>query len=73
MAKPQQISLKDRYSGGLIWLTVRDGVVVGAQGTEPKRYVGMTLDVAKHYARYGGKAERHPHKGPARMESSDGE
>lgn len=53
--KPQTLTLKDRYSGGLVYLNVRDGVVVGAMGTEPKRYLGMTLDVAKHYARYGGK------------------
>jgi hypothetical protein len=51
----REVRLKDRYSGGLIFLTVRDGVVVGAMGTEPKRYLGMTLDTAKHYARYGGK------------------
>lgn len=46
------VKLKDRYSGGDIWLTVRDGVVVGAMGTEPKRYLGMTLDQARHVARY---------------------
>lgn len=53
--RASQITLKDRYSGGLIFLTVRDGVVIGAVGTEPKRYLGMTLAAAKHYARYGGK------------------
>lgn len=50
-----QITLKDRYSGNFIFLNVKDGVVVGAVGSEPKRYLGMTLAAAKHYARYGGK------------------
>lgn len=54
-AKTQTVTLKDRYSGGMVWLNVKDGVVVGAVGSEPKRFLGMTLDVAKHYARYGGK------------------
>ena len=48
------LKLKDRYSGAHVWLTVRDGIVVGAMGSDPKRYVGMTLDQAKHVARYGG-------------------
>ena len=48
------VKLKDRYSGAHVWLTVRDGTVVGAMGSDPKRYVGMTLDRAKHVARYGG-------------------
>jgi len=48
------VKLKDRYSGGHVWLTVRDGIVVGAMGSDPKRYVGTTLDQAKHVARYGG-------------------
>jgi hypothetical protein len=48
------VKLKDRYSGGHVWLTVRDGAVVGAMGSDPKRYVGMSLDQAKHMARYGG-------------------
>ena len=47
------VKLKDRDRGHIV-LTVRDGVVVGAMGSEPKRYVGMTLDRAKHVARYGG-------------------
>jgi len=50
-----QVKLKDRYSGGHAWLTVRDGRVVGAMGSDPKRYVGLTIDEAKHHARYGGK------------------
>ena len=56
----REVSLKDRYSGNLVWLTVRDGVVVGAMGSDPKRYLGMTLDAAKHYARYGGKPLKLP-------------
>jgi hypothetical protein len=59
-AAAKQVTLKDRYSGGIVWLTVRDGVVVGAQGTEPKRYLGMTLTMAKHYARYGDQPLKMP-------------
>lgn len=49
------LKLKDRYSRQDIFLTVKNGVVVGAVGSEPKRYMGMSLAMAKHYARYGGK------------------
>lgn len=49
-----QIKLKDRYSGAHVWLTVRDGRVVGAMGSDPKRYMGMSFDEARHHARYGG-------------------
>jgi hypothetical protein len=52
------IKLKDRNRGH-VWLTVRDGIVVGAMGSEPKRYVGMTLEQAKHVARYGGTGAKH--------------
>lgn len=48
------VKLKDRYSGSHVWLTVRDGAVVGVMGSDPKRYLGMALDRAKHVARYGG-------------------
>lgn len=48
------VKLKDRYSGGHVWLTVRDGTVVGAMGSDPSRYVGMTIDRARHVARHGG-------------------
>ena len=48
------IKLKDRHSGGHVWLTVRNGTVVGAMGSDPKRYLGMALDRARHVARYGG-------------------
>lgn len=50
-----QVQLKDRYSGNTVGLNFRDGRVVGALGCEPSRYMGMSLDEAKHYARYGGK------------------
>jgi len=52
---PSSLQLKDRYSGSPIFLTVRGDHVVGAMGTEPKRYMGMSLDEAKHYARHGGR------------------
>jgi len=55
---PSQIQLRDRYSGSPISLTVRDDRVVGAMGTEPKRYLGMTLDEAKRYARHGDRGRR---------------
>ena len=48
------VKLKDRHSGAHVWLTVRDGTVVGVMGSDPKRYLGMALDQAKHVARYGG-------------------
>jgi hypothetical protein len=52
--KTSTVKLKDRYSGGHVWLTVRDGLVVGALGSDPKRYIGMPIDRARHVARYGG-------------------
>lgn len=52
---PGSLKLKDRYSGGSVYLTVRDGRVVGVMGSDPARYMGMSLDEAKHYARYGGR------------------
>lgn len=55
------IKLKDRYSGGYVWLTMRDGNVVGVMGSDPKRYLGMALDRAKHVARYGGTGSRTHH------------
>ena len=57
------VKLKDRYSGTHVWLTVRDGNVVGAMGSDPKRYVGMPLDQAKHVARYGGTGTKFSSKG----------
>lgn len=49
------MTLKDKHSGLSIFLTLRDGVVVGAMGCEPGRYIGLTEARAKHVARYGGK------------------
>ncbi len=50
-----QVKLKDRYSGSYVWLTVRDGRVVGVMGSDPSRYMGMTIDEARYHARYGGR------------------
>lgn len=52
----KEIKLKDRYSGGHVWVTVRDGRVVGVMGADPARYMGMTPEEASHHARYGGRA-----------------
>ncbi len=57
---PASIKLKDRYSGGHVYLTVRDGRVVGVMGSDPARYMGMTLDEARHHARYGGRGHGSP-------------
>ena len=57
-APSNRIKLKDRQSGGHVWLTVRGGRIVGVMGSDPERYMGMTLDEAKHHARYGGKSRR---------------
>jgi hypothetical protein len=54
-----EIKLKDRHSGGHVWLTIRGDRVVGVMGADPKRYMGMTLDEAKHHARYGGHGSFH--------------
>ena len=49
------LNLHDKRSGGRIYLWIRDGVVVGAMGCEPERFIGRTVDDARHIARYGGK------------------
>lgn len=54
-APSSSVKLKDRHSGGHAWLTVRGGRVVGVMGSDPSRYMGMTLDEARHHARYGGR------------------
>jgi hypothetical protein len=52
---PDTIKLKDRYSGGgHVWLTISDGRIIGVMGSDPGRYMGMTLEEAKRYARHGG-------------------
>lgn len=50
----ETLCLRDRASGLRIWLTLRDGMVVGAMGSDPKRYLGLTEAVARHRARHGG-------------------
>ncbi len=52
-----QLVLKDR-GRGRVWLTIRDGIVVGAMGSEPKRYMGLTILEARHLARYGGRGRK---------------
>jgi hypothetical protein len=47
------LTLKDRLSGGSMYLTLRDGVVVGAMGSDPARYMGLTEAAARRKARYG--------------------
>jgi hypothetical protein len=49
------LTLKDRVSGNRMYLSLRDGVVVGAMGADPKRYLGLTEQAAKHKARYAQK------------------
>ncbi len=51
----QTIVLRDRVSGGRIWLRVVGGVVVGAMGSEPARFVGLSESAARHRARYAQK------------------
>lgn len=48
------IKLRDKNSRQTIWLTLRDGVVVGAMGSNPARYLGLSEQRARHHARYGG-------------------
>jgi hypothetical protein len=60
---PQALRLRDKMSGGQIVLWVRNGMVVGAMGSDPQRYFddrkpgapkALTVAEAKHLARYGG-------------------
>jgi hypothetical protein len=46
-----RIKLDSRF--GTTWVWLRDGVVVGAFGQEPKSYIGLTLDQARKRNRYG--------------------
>lgn len=48
------IKLRDKASRCYIWISVRVGVVVGAMGSDPKRFLGLTEARARHVARYGG-------------------
>lgn len=51
----ESMTLKDRMSGHKIYLTLRDGTVVGAMGSEPRRYLGLTEAEARHKARYSNR------------------
>lgn len=51
-----ELNLKDKGRGRVL-LTIRDGVVVGAIGSEPARFLGLTESGARHLARYGGIAK----------------
>ena len=42
--------VRDRVSRHAVYLFHRDGVVVGAVGSDPKRFMGLTLDVATKLA-----------------------
>lgn len=52
------IRIPDKSRGEVV-IRLRDGVVVCATGSEPERYIGLTLDGAKHLARFGA-APRSP-------------
>ena len=47
--------LRDKLSGGRVHLWITGGIVTGAMGTEPARYMGKTEARARHVARYGGR------------------
>lgn len=49
----ETLILKDKVSGNRIFLTVRDDQVVGAMGSDPKRYMGLPVATARYVARYG--------------------
>ena len=68
MTKSETVKLKDRYSGGNVWLTIRDGKVLVPWGSDPNRYYGMTIEQAKHHARYGGTPVYLTVKSPAQLE-----
>lgn len=50
------LKLNDRFSGQAIWLKLRDGIVVGACGSSPRRFIGLTEQQARHKARYAQRA-----------------
>lgn len=50
----RNIKLKDKASGCFIWIAITEGKVVGALGSDPQRYMGLTEAQARHLARYGG-------------------
>ena len=49
------LKLKDKHSGCYVWLNLRDCIVVGAMGSDPRRFLGLTEARARHIARYGGR------------------
>lgn len=49
----QTLTLKNKGRGS-IFLVIRGGVVIGALGCEPGRFIGLTEARARHVARYGG-------------------
>ena len=51
----ESLVLRDKDGSGNIYLTLRDGIVIGAMGSDPKRYLGLSVARARHIARYGGK------------------
>lgn len=53
----RKLALRDRIRGK-VWLNLRDDVVVGATGSEPERFIGLTESQARHVARYGGTGKR---------------
>ncbi len=48
------LTLRDK-SRGKIWLWMQNAIVIGAMGSEPKRYLGLTEVQARHLAQYGGR------------------
>lgn len=48
---PSTVVVRDKTSGGTVHLTVRRGVVVGAGGSDPSRFVGRTVEEAKLIAK----------------------
>lgn len=55
--KTSSLRLRDRVSGNSIFLTLRDGVVVGAMGADPARFVGLTEQQARHKARFSQRGD----------------
>lgn len=55
MSTTTRLILKERVSGFSICLILRDGIVTGAMGSDPWRYIGLTEAAARHKARYAQK------------------
>ncbi len=54
-----ELRLKDK-SRGSVALRLRDGVVVGATGSEPGRFMGLTEAEARYLARHGAPEKKSP-------------